>query len=310
MKIVFLDRKSIGEDIDLSEFYQLGEVVIYDYSTIEQIPERVEDADIIVLNKMPINEETIGLAKKLKLVCVTATGTNNLDKEYLASKGIEWRNVAGYSTEAVAQHTFALLFYIMEHMNYYDNYVKNESYVNDKMFTHFEMHFNEIFGKKWGIIGLGNIGKRVAEIAKCFGAEVSYYSTSGHNHDERYNEVNFNTLLSESDIISIHAPLDENTMHLIDEEALSKMKKNCILINVGRGPIIVEKALANALNSGQIAGAGLDVLDIEPMSEDNPLREIKDSGKLIITPHVAWAAVEARQRLMGIIANQIREFLK
>lgn len=310
MKIVFLDRKSIGEDIDLTEYNKFGQVVIYDYSTDDQIPERVNDADIIVCNKMPINEHTVGKAKNLKLVCVTATGTNNLDKKYLEEKKIAWRNVAGYSTEAVAQHTFALLFYLLEHLSYYDDYVKSDKYVNDRMFTHFEKHFNELSGKKWGIIGLGNIGRRVADIAGCFGASVSYYSTSGKNNNSDYSQVDFDTLLQESDIISIHAPLTEETLGLIDKSALDKMKKTAVLINVGRGPIIVEKDLAEALDSGKIAAAGLDVLDIEPMSEDNPLRHIKDSEKLIITPHIAWAAVEARQRLMHIIAGQIEEFIQ
>lgn len=310
MKIVFLDRKTIGEDLDIEMFKDFGEVVIYDYSTSSEVPERVKDADIIILNKVQINENTIGTAEKLKLVCVTATGTNNLDKEYLAKKGIEWRNVAGYSTEAVAQHTFALLFYLYEHMAYYDGYVKEEKYVNDKMFTHFDTHFNEIAGKTWGIIGLGAIGQRVAQLAEAFGCNVQYYSTSGRNHSDKYKEVSFDELLMTSDIVSIHAPLDDNTLGLIDKEALSKMKKSAILLNVGRGPIIVEKDLAEALNCGQIAAAGLDVLSVEPMTEDNPLKTIKDSNKLIITPHIAWAAVEARQRLMGIIYNQIKEWLQ
>lgn len=309
MKIVFLDRKSIGEDIDLKSFEDFGEVITYDYSSIEEAAIRTKDADIIVLNKVPVNEKTIGNAQNLKLVCVTATGTNNLDKEYLAAKGIEWRNVAGYSTEAVAQHTLALLFYLYEHLSYYDNYVKSEKYVNDTLFTHFDMHFNEINGKTWGIIGLGAIGKRVAEIATCLGANVVYYSTSGNNHDSEYKEVDFDTLLAMSDVVSIHAPLNENTLNLIDKVALNKMKKNAILINVGRGPIINEQDLADALNNNVIAGAGLDVLDVEPMSETNPLRGIKDSNKLIITPHIAWAAVEARQRLMEIIHQQIKDFL-
>lgn len=310
MKIVFLDRKSIGEDIDLSGFDRFGEVVTYDYSSVDEVPERVEDADIIILNKVPVNEKTIGQAKNLKLVCVTATGTNNLDKDYLDKRNIAWRNVAGYSTEAVAQHTFSLLFYLFEHLAYYDEYVKSEKYVGDRLFTHFERHFNEIQGKNWGIIGLGAIGKRVAQIAECFGANVSYYSTSGKNHDDHYKEVSFDELLANSDIISIHAPLDDNTLHLIDGAALKKMKNSAILINVGRGPIIVEADLADALENGEIAGAGLDVLDVEPMAADNPLRRVKDSDKLIITPHIAWAAVEARQRLMKIIEGQVEEFLR
>jgi len=310
MKIVFLDRKTIGEDIDLSAFEEFGQVITYDYSTEEEALERTKEADIIVLNKVPVNQKTIGEATNLKLVCVTATGTNNLDKNYLAQRGIEWRNVAGYSTEAVAQHTFALLFYLYEHLNYYDNYVKSEKYVNDKLFTHFEMHFNEVSGKTWGIIGLGAIGRRVADIAKCFGANVIYYSTSGKNNNKDYKQVDFETLLTTSDIVSIHAPLDDKTLHLIDKKALSLMKKNAVLINVGRGPIIVEQDLADALNNNEIAAAGIDVLDVEPMASTNPLKSIKDSNKLLITPHIAWAAVEARQRLMEIIHSQIKDFLQ
>lgn len=308
MKIVFLDVKTIGEDIDLSGFDALGEVVKYPFSTTEQALERTEDADVIILNKVEINEKSIGNAKNLKLVCVTATGTNNLDKAYLAERGIEWRNVAGYSTESVAQHTFALLFYLLEKMRYYDDYVKTEKYIGDTTFTHFANVFHEIAGKTWGIVGLGNIGRRVAEIAKLFGCRVIYYSTSGKNNNAEYERVSFDEILAQSDILSVHAPLDENTRGLFDKEAFAKMKPSSIFINVGRGPIVVEQDLADALNEGQIAAAGLDVLAVEPMAESNPLRTIKDSEKLIITPHIAWASIEARTRLMGIICNQIKEY--
>lgn len=309
MKLVFLDRKTIGEDLDLTPFEDFGEVVMYPFSTPEEVPERVKDADVIILNKVPINEATIGGAKALKLVCVTATGTNNLDKEYLEQQGIAWRNVAGYSTESVAQHTFAMLFYLYENLSYYDSYVKQERYVNDKMFTHFDSVFHEIHGKTWGIIGLGAIGKRVAEMAKCFGCDVQYYSTSGKNHNSKYQEVDFDTLLRTSDIISIHAPLDDNTYHLMDKEAFAKMKSSAVLINVGRGPIVVEEDLRYALDTNLIRGAGLDVLDVEPMSEQNPLRDLKDSSRLLITPHIAWASVEARTHLMDIIYHQIKDYL-
>lgn len=309
MKLVFLDTKTIGEDIDLSAYDALGEVVKYGFSTLEEIPERVKDADVLIVNKIAINEQTIGNAKNLKLVCVTATGTNNLDKEYLEKRGIAWRNVAGYSTESVTQHTFALLFYLLEKIRYYDDYVKDEKYINDTVFTHFAEHFNEVNGKTWGIIGLGTIGRRVADIAKAFGARVIYYSASGSPAQEGYEQVDFETLLTTSDIVSVHAPLNEYTKDLMDREAFAKMKKTAIFLNLGRGPIVVEQDLYEALETGEIAAAGLDVLCEEPMSETNPLAKIKDSKKLIITPHIAWASVEARNRLMQIIVEQIREFL-
>lgn len=309
MKIVFLDVKTIGEDIDLSGYDALGEVVKYGFSAPEEVPERVKDADVIILNKVQVNEQTIGSAEKLKLVCVTATGTNNLDKEYLEKRGIAWRNVAGYSTETVAQHTFAMLLYLLEKLRYYDDYVKEERYVNDTIFTHFAEHFTEICGKTWGIIGLGNIGRRVAQIAEAFGARVVYYSASGSPAQEGYQQVDFDTLLGESDIISVHAPLSEHTENLIDKAAFEKMKPSCIFLNLGRGPIVVEQDLCDALMEGEIAAAGLDVLCTEPMSADNPLLAIKDSRKLLITPHVAWASVEARTKLMGIILGQIKEFM-
>lgn len=308
MKIVFLDAKTIGDDIDLSGYEQLGEVVKYDFSTAEEARVRTKDADVIVLNKVEINERSIGEAANLKLVCVTATGTNNLDKAYLEKRGIEWRNVAGYSTESVAQHTFALLFYLMEKLRYYDDYVKSEKYIGDVSFTHFDHVFHELSQKTWGIIGLGNIGRRVADIAKMFGCKVIYYSTSGKNNQEGYKRVSFEELLSTSDIVSVHAPLTPETEGLMDEAAFAKMKPTAFFLNLGRGPIVSEQALCDALNNGVIAAAGLDVLSTEPMSKSNPLKNIKDSEKLFITPHIAWASVEARVRLMDTILGYITEF--
>ncbi|MBQ1640094.1 MAG: hydroxyacid dehydrogenase, partial [Lachnospiraceae bacterium] len=260
--------------------------------------------------KVPMNENSLKDADHLKLICVTATGINNLDLDYLDAHNIAWRNVAGYSTETVAQHTFALMFYLLEHLHYYDAYVKEERYVNDKIFTHFDLPFHELSGKTWGIIGLGAIGKRVADLASAFGAKVVYYSTSGKNHDLDYEEVDLDTLLATSDIVSVHAPLTENTTNLMDAAAFRKMKKSALFINVGRGAIVNEADLADALEQGEIAGAGLDVLCEEPMVEANPLRRIKDSNRLIITPHIAWASIEARTRLMDIIYHQVEEFLQ
>lgn len=310
MKIVFLDASTLGDDIDYSQFEQLGEIVRYPFTSSEEAPARVTDADVLVVNKVLVNRQTIADAKNLKLVCVTATGTNNLDKDYLAERGIEWRNVAGYSTESVAQHTFAMLFYLMENLRYYDDYVKSGSYINDRIFTHFARTFHELNGMTWGILGLGAIGRRVADIAGLFGARVIYYSASGAPAQEGYHQVDLDALLSESDILSIHAPLNEYTEGLMDKDAFCKMKSDAILLNLGRGPIINEADLADALNAGELRAAGLDVLSVEPMAMDSPLLNVKDKDRLFITPHIAWATIEARQRLMKIIAGQIEEFME
>lgn len=309
MKIVFLDAKTLGDDIDYSGFEQMGEVVRYPFTSPEEAPERVTDADVLIVNKVPVNSRTIASAEHLKLVCVTATGTNNLDKDYLAQRGIAWRNVAGYSTESVAQHTFAMLFYLLENLRYYDDYVKDGHYINDRIFTHFARTFHELGEMTWGILGLGAIGRRVADLAKMFGARVIYYSASGAPAQDGYTQVDFDTLLAESDILSVHAPLNEYTEGIMNAEAFRRMKSSAILLNLGRGQIINESDLAEALNGETIRAAGLDVLCAEPMSKDNPLLTVRDKDRLLITPHIAWAAVETRQRLMKIIEGQIREFL-
>lgn len=310
MKIVFLDAKTVGNDIDFSKYNTLGEFIKYDYTAFDEIPSRISDADVVITNKGIINEQSIGNAHNLKLVCVTATGTNNLDKEYLKERGIEWRNVANYSTESVAQHTFAMLFFLLEKLNYYDNYVKNGHYANDTFFTHFAEHFHEINQMTWGIIGLGNIGRRVADIAKSFGAKVIYYSTSGKNNQSGYERVDLETLLATSDVVSVHAPLTPETEGLMNADAFRKMKSSAIFINVGRGGIVVENDLADALESGQIAAAGLDVLCEEPMNPNSPFLRIRDSKKLLITPHIAWASTEARTRLMELVYTHICKFME
>lgn len=308
LKLVFLDTATVGNDIDYSRFEEFGEVVTYDLTSPDEVPERLKDADICITNKVPMNEKTLKEAEKLKLICLTATGTNNLDKEYLEKRNIEWRNVAGYSTDCVAQHTFAMTFYLLEKLAYYDSYVKSGEYIKSPMFTDFSAPFDEMTGKTWGIIGLGAIGKRVAKIAEAFGCRIIYYSTSGRNNSSEYEQVDLDTLLGTSDIISVHAPLNENTEGMMNAEAFGKMKDTAIFINAGRGPIVVEEDLASALENKEIAAAGLDVLTVEPMREDNPLFRIKDSTKLLITPHIGWAGVSTRKRLMDIIFGHIREY--
>jgi glycerate dehydrogenase len=310
LKIVFLEANTLGDDVDLTPFEELGQVIKYPLSEPEKNADRVEDADIIIVNKVPMNETTLYKANKLKLICITGTGTNIVDFDYTNSRGISVANVKGYSTQSVIQHTFALFFYVYEKLSYYDQFVKSGDYIRSDIFSHFDVKFHELWGKTWGIIGLGEIGRGVAEVAKIFGCNVIYYSTSGKNKNPNYQQVDLDTLLTTSDIISIHAPLNNSTKDLIGETQLRKMKKNTIILNLGRGPIINEEALAKALKEDWIGGAGLDVLTVEPMEATNPLFDIKDSKKLIITPHIAWATVEARQRCVKEVYENIVAFQK
>ena len=308
MKIVFLETDTLGDDVDLSMFDKLGEVIKYPCSVTNENAKRCEDADIIIVNKVPMNQETLQLAKNLKLICVTGTGTNIVDFPYTNGRGITVANVKGYSTQSVVQHTFALFFYLYEKLSYYDRFVKSGEYIRSDVFSHFVMKFHELAGKTWGIIGLGEIGRGVAEVAKLFGCKILYYSTSGVNCNPNYTQVDLGTLLQQSDVVSIHAPLNDKTKDLIGETELRMMKKTAILLNLGRGPIVNEDALAKALREDWLSGAGLDVLTVEPVSASNPLIRIQDSTKLIITPHIAWATVEARQRVTEEVYKNIVAF--
>lgn len=310
MKIVFLEVNTLGKDVTLEKFKELGEVVTYPLSDPKENANRIKDADIVVVNKIPVNDSLLKYAPNVKLVCLTATGTNNVDFDYTNSRGIAVANVRGYSTESVVQHTFAMLFYLYEKLSYYDEFVKSEEYVRNDVFSHFTVPFRELCGKTWGIIGLGTIGMRVAETAKTFGCKVIYYSTSGKHDCETYERKSLEDLLKESDIVSIHAPLNADTFQLMNKERFALMKKEAIILNLGRGPIIKEDDLAEALQSGMIAGAGLDVLCEEPMAKDNPLIPIKDSTKLLITPHIAWATVEARQRCADEVYENIKAYFR
>ena len=310
MKIVFLETNPLGDDVDLTPFDQLGEVIKYPSTSPSENAGRIGDADVVVVNRIPMNEETLRYANNLKLICITGTGTNMINFDYTNSRKITVANVKGYSTQSVVQHTFALLFFLYDKLSYYDNFVKSGEYSRSDIFNQSDVKFHELYGKTWGIIGLGDIGKGVAEIAKMFGCRVIYYSTSGENRNSDYRQVDLDTLLKESDIISIHAPLNDNTRDLIKEEQLLKMKKSAVLLNLGRGPIVNENALMKALKEDWIAAAGLDVLTVEPMLPTNPLGEIKDSSKLVITPHIAWAAVESRQRVTEEVYMNIAAFFQ
>ena len=309
MKIVVLEQESMGYDIDITCFEDFGEVTYYKNTAKDEVAQRVKDVDIIIANKAPLNKDTLKDADRLKIICEFATGYNNVDLDYCKERGIRVTNAVGYSTPVVAQHTFAMALYLMEKLPVYDTYVKNGEYAKCPIFTCFEPYFSELNGKTWGIIGLGNIGRKVAEIAKVFGCHVIFYSASGNNNTTEYERVDFDTLLAESDILSLHCPLTDRTQNIMDADAFSKMKKTAILIHVARGPVVDEQALYNALITGQIAAAGLDVLVKEPIDKDNPLGKIKDSTKLLITPHMAWGSNEARNRCKNEVYENIKSFL-
>lgn len=309
MKISILDSSTLGDDLDLTIFSELGECKIYRSTSAEELIERIADIDIVITNKVVFNKEVIDSALKLKLICLTATGFNNIDTEHAKSKGIAVANVAGYSTESVAQHTFAMALSLLEQIPWYDNFVKSKKYQELECFTNISKPWNELKGKKWGIIGLGAIGRKVAAIAEAFGCKVSYYSTSGKNYNPTWPQKNLDKLLTESDIISIHAPLNSDTESLLGYKEFCMMKKSSILINVGRGPIIVESELAKAIDADEIAGAAIDVFTFEPMEEGNKLLSLKNPDRIILTPHNGWGSTEARTLLIDEVAENIKSFI-
>ncbi len=309
MKIVVLERNSVGLDVSVDRLKSLGETTVYPNTTAVDVKEKVKDAEIIVANKAPLNKDTLKDAEHVKLICEFATGYDNIDLNYCKERGIKVANVVNYSTDAVAQHTFALCFYVLEKLRHYDEYVKSGAYGAQDRFSNFDIPFTELAGKTWGIVGMGNIGRKVASIAEAFGCKVIFYSASGSSTCTEYERVDLGTLLSESDFISLHCPLSDKTRNLINLEALKKMKKSAILINVARGPVVNDEDLYTALTEGYIAGAGLDVLGEEPIKAGNPLGKIMDSSKLIITPHLAWASIEARTRCVSEVCKNIEAFL-
>lgn len=310
MKIVELDRETLGYDIDTSVLKTIGSFEEHEAADLETTREYIKDADIIIFNKTKMNEELLKDAPNVKLLAITATGFDNIDLKYCKSRGIAAANVKAYSTPAVAQHTFAMALFILEKISYYDEYVKSGKYSSQSGFCNFDEKYNELSGKTWGIIGMGNIGRSVAKIAEAFGCKVIFYSASGNSTCTDYERVDLDTLLKESDVLSIHCPLSDRTRNLINRDTLKLMKKSAILINVARGPVVNDADLAEALNNGTIAGAGLDVLGVEPMEKDNPLGLIKDSRKLLITPHMAWASVESRQRCFDEVLLNIKAFIE
>lgn len=309
MNIVILERSSVGMDVSVDSLKDLGDVTVYNTTEYEEIKERIKDADIVIANKSRLCEDTLKDAKNVKLICEFATGFDNVDLDYCRQRNIGVCNVRDYSTEMVAQHTFAMALFLSEKLSHYDDFVKSGKYANHNRFSYFDLPFKELAGKTWGVIGMGNIGRKVASIAKAFGCRVIFYSVTGKSSVTDYERVDFDTVLKESDFLSIHCPLSDLSRGLIDAAALKKMKKTAVLINVARGPIVKQQDLYDALVNGEIAAAGLDVLEKEPIAKDNPLQKITDSTKLIITPHLAWASVEARERCVSMTYDNIRAFM-
>lgn len=309
MKLVVLERNSAGKDVDVSCFEKFGEVSYYPNTVADNTAERIKDADIIIANKAPLNESTLKTAPNVKLICLLATGFDNVDLAYCKSRGIKVTNVVNYCTSTVAQHTLLLALMLTEKIAFYDEYVKSGTYSAQDRFSNFDRVFHDLEGKTWGIVGMGNIGHRVAGLAQAFGCQVIFYSASGRSTCTDYERVEFDTLLRESDILSLHCPLSDRTRGLINREAFAQMKNSAILVNVARGPVVDTQALYEALINNQIAGAGLDVLEKEPMAKNNPLAQIKDSTKLIITPHMSWASLESRTHLVEEAVKNIEAFL-
>ena len=306
MKIVFLDAATMG-DVSFEPFERLGDFISYAASSPEEARERVSDADVVMINKVIVDKALIDAATSLKLICVAATGVNNIDVDYATSKGIPVRNVAGYSTDSVAQATFMHILSLAGGAPYFDHSVKSGAYSRSGMFTDPNWNWWELAGKTIGIIGLGNIGKKVAQIAQAFGMKVCYYSTSGTGHCKDYPCLSLEELLTVSDIVSVHAPLNDRTLNLLGAREFAMMKPTAYVVNAGRGAIIVEKDLADAVDNGVIAGAGIDVFVQEPIPEDHPYLKMKHPERIRLAPHVAWASVEARKRLVSMMADNVKK---
>jgi len=308
MQIVILDRATLGFDIDVNIFSKFGNVTSYDSTKENETAQRVKNADIVLTNKVVIGKNEIDNSN-IKLICITATGMNNVDLEYAKEKNIAVKNVAGYSTSSVVQVGFSMILYFVQKLNYYKKYVDERNWQKNELFTHIDEPFFELDKKRVGIIGLGEIGRNFAKKAKAFDCEVVYYSTSGKNSNSEYKSISLEELLKTSDIISIHAPLNENTKNLLNYENMKNMKDGAILLNLGRGGIINETDLAKIIDEKEIY-CGLDVVTKEPIEQNNPLLSVKNKQRLLLTPHIAWASIEARKRLIEKVAKNIEDFLK
>lgn len=310
MKLVFLDAATMGDDIDLSPFEQFGALTVYHNTLPQEVIPRIAEADIVLVNKVKIGREHMEAAKELKLICVAATGMDIIDLEYAAGAGISVMNVAGYSTDSVAQTTFLHILSCVQQGPYFNQFAHSQAYAESGLPTHFGgRYFHELHGKRMGIIGMGAIGQKVAGIASAFGMDVVYYSSSGKDRTGgQYRRVELVELLRTSDVVTIHSPLNAKTRGLIGKAELDMMKNSAYIFNMGRGAIVDECALAHALNENRLAGAGMDVFSAEPLPANHCYYRVKDRSKLFLTPHIGWASIEARKRLVAMMVDNINQY--
>lgn len=306
MKIVVLDRETLGGNISFERFKEVGEVVIYDRTPDKDLEKRISDCDVIVTNKIKLNEKTLNGARNLKLILETATGYDNIDIDYCREKGIRVYNVKGYSTDNVAQLTAAMALSLVTKLECFRSYVNSGDYTRSGAANHLSPVYHEISGMTWGIIGLGNIGKAVARIATALGCKVLAFKRTP---DPDYDCVSLEEIMSSSDIISIHLPLNINTRGLVNRECISMMKKDSILINVARGAIVDEEALAEAVIDKRIGGVGIDVYSSEPLNEKNPIYKLLNYDNVCLTPHMAWGSQEARNRCIDLTFENLKAYL-
>ena len=307
LTVVVLDASTLGDDLDLTPLQALGEVKVYQTSTPEEIAVRITDADVLMQNKAKLTADLLAKATKLKVICEAATGFDNIDVAYCREHGIAVTNVPGYSTQCVAQITFTLALSLITHLPQYTSFVQSGEYTASGVANRLSPAFCELYGKTWGIVGYGNIGKQVAKIAEAFGCNVIVHKRTP---EEGVRCVDIDTLCRESDVISLHTPLNDGTRGLIGRAQLDMMKKNAILVNVARGAVTDEEAVADALLSGKLAGFGCDVYSAEPFPAGHPIDRIKDLPNVCLTPHIAWGGYETRVRLLDEMIKNAQAFFR
>ena len=305
MKIVILDANTIGEDIFTTPIGLLGDCVVYQSTSPSEVEERLSDCDVVVLNKVKLGESNRKNARNLKLICLLATGYDNVDIAYCRANSIAVCNVEGYSTHSVSQITIAMVLSLCAHLGQYRDYVQDGSYTKSGVANRLVPVYHELYGKTWGIVGFGNIGRQVGKVAEAFGCKVI---VNKRTPDDVYETVDIDTLCARADIITLHTPLNDATRHLINKERLSLMKKDAILVNTARGAVTDESAVAEAVLVGTIGAFGTDVYSEEPFDTQHPMNSIKDLPNVILTPQMAWGAYESRERCVSEVAKNITAF--